>query len=55
MTEAEVVYTSEKYGSDEAGNGTESQPYKTVLHALKVKGLQATIYVDTKEEGAETS
>ncbi|KAI5722518.1 hypothetical protein M8J76_009535 [Diaphorina citri] len=54
MTEAEVVYTSEKYGSDEAGNGTESQPYKTVLHALKVKGLQATIYVDNKEEGAET-
>ena len=37
MAGAGEVYTSEKFGSDETGDGSESKPYKTVLHALKAK------------------
>ena len=29
--EGTIVYTSEKHGSDENGDGTESKPFKTAL------------------------
>jgi asparaginyl-tRNA synthetase len=47
------VYTSEKKGNDESGDGTEAAPFKTVLQALKTSGGEPwpTIYVDSKEEG----
>lgn len=53
------IYTSEKSGSDESGNGTESQPFKTILHALKVKATPGqdplpVIYVDNKEENTDS-
>lgn len=48
-----VVYTSEKAGDDDSGDGTEDKPFKTVLHALKAAGKEPwpTIYVDSKEGG----
>lgn len=47
------IYTSEKRGSDESGNGTEGKPLKTILQAMRQAGKEPfpTIYVDAKEEG----
>ena len=47
------MYTSEKTGSDESGDGTEVNPFKTILQALRSAGKEPwpTIYVDSKEEG----
>jgi asparaginyl-tRNA synthetase len=47
------IYTSDKNGSDESGDGTEMKPFKTVLQAMRVAGKEPfpTIYVDAKEEG----
>uniref|UniRef100_A0A1B6GQ09 Asparagine--tRNA ligase, cytoplasmic n=1 Tax=Cuerna arida TaxID=1464854 RepID=A0A1B6GQ09_9HEMI len=47
------IYTSEKTGCDETGDGTESKPFKTVLQAMRHAGKEPfpTIYVDAKEEG----
>lgn len=47
------MYTSEKFGSDENGNGTEAKPFKTILQAMRKAGKEPfpTIYVDAKEEG----
>uniref|UniRef100_A0A8D8S9C7 Asparagine--tRNA ligase, cytoplasmic n=1 Tax=Cacopsylla melanoneura TaxID=428564 RepID=A0A8D8S9C7_9HEMI len=50
------VYTSEKFGSDETGDGSENKPFKTVMHALKAKCTAGqdplpNIFVDNKEEG----
>ncbi|XP_064607718.1 asparagine--tRNA ligase, cytoplasmic-like [Liolophura sinensis] len=47
------IYTSEKTGSDESGDGTEGKPFKTVLQALRRAGGEPfpSIYVDGKEEG----
>lgn len=49
------MYTSEKYGSDEKGNGSESAPFKTVLKAMHFIGKEPfpEIYVDGKEEGVK--
>jgi asparaginyl-tRNA synthetase len=47
------LYTSEKDGSDENGDGTEQKPFKTILQAMKfwAKGEPfPVIYVDSKEE-----
>lgn len=46
------IYTSEKTGNDETGNGTEAAPFKTVLQALKHYGKEPfpTIYVDSKDD-----
>ncbi|XP_045138149.1 asparagine--tRNA ligase, cytoplasmic-like isoform X2 [Portunus trituberculatus] len=46
------IYTSEKHGSDETGDGTEASPYKTALQAMRKAGKEPfpTIYVDSKEE-----
>ncbi|XP_046358872.1 asparagine--tRNA ligase, cytoplasmic-like [Haliotis rufescens] len=45
------IYTSEKTGSDETGDGTEGKPLKTVLQAMRKAGKEPfpTIYVDGKE------
>jgi len=48
------LFTSEKKGNDECGDGSESSPFKTVLQALRAAGgvePLPTIYVDSKEEG----
>lgn len=44
------VYTSEKNGSDESGDGTDKKPFKTILKAMKFVGKEPfpTIYVDAK-------
>lgn len=46
------LYTSEKKGSDEAGDGTEQNPFKTVLQAMRHAGKEPfpSILVDAKEE-----
>ncbi|XP_046571240.1 asparagine--tRNA ligase, cytoplasmic-like isoform X2 [Haliotis rubra] len=45
------IYTSEKTGSDESGDGTEGKPFKTVLQVNTQAGKEPfpTIYVDGKE------
>jgi len=48
-----AIYTSEKHGSDETGDGTAEKPYKTTPFALKKSGkidTFAAIYVDAKDE-----
>ncbi|XP_031557265.1 asparagine--tRNA ligase, cytoplasmic-like isoform X2 [Actinia tenebrosa] len=49
-----VMYTSEKEGSDETGDGSFQKPFKTVMHALHQadgKEPQPSIMVDGKEDG----
>ncbi|XP_034938975.1 asparagine--tRNA ligase, cytoplasmic [Chelonus insularis] len=45
------IYTSEKNGSDETGDGTEAKPFKTILQAMRFAGKEPfpTIYQDSKE------
>ncbi|XP_042203973.1 asparagine--tRNA ligase, cytoplasmic-like isoform X1 [Homarus americanus] len=47
------IYTSDKLGSDDTGDGTPDKPYKTALQAMRKAGKEPfpTIYVDGKEEG----
>lgn len=47
------LYTSEKNGNDESGDGTMSKPFKTILKAMKHAGKEPfpVIYVDSKSEG----
>lgn len=47
------IYTSDKNGSDECGDGTEEKPFKTILQAMRHVGKEPfpVIYVDSKEEG----
>ncbi|KAG8226985.1 hypothetical protein J437_LFUL000290 [Ladona fulva] len=47
------VYTSEKHGSDDNGDGTAAKPFKTILKAMHHIGKEPfpTIHVDSKEEG----
>jgi len=48
-----AIYSSEKHGSDETGEGTAEKPYKTSAFALKKSGKIdsfAAIYVDAKDE-----
>ena len=54
VTDDKAIYTSEKAGSDETGDGSEEKPFKTALQALRVAVQEPwpTIYVDAKEEGA---
>lgn len=50
------IYTSEQYGDDEKGDGTDSKPFKTILHAMRFAGKEPfpPIYVDSKVEGEVT-
>ncbi|XP_053958249.1 asparagine--tRNA ligase, cytoplasmic [Anastrepha ludens] len=50
------IYTSEKNGSDENGNGTKENPYKTILQAMRHAKAEPfpTIYVDSKDLKAES-
>ncbi|XP_020293080.1 asparagine--tRNA ligase, cytoplasmic [Pseudomyrmex gracilis] len=52
-TITESIYTSEKYGSDETGNGSENKPFKTVLRAMRHAGKEPfpIIYQDSREDG----
>lgn len=47
-----ALYTSEKYGSDETGDGTDAKPFKTVLQAMRSAGSEPfpMIFVDSKIE-----
>ncbi|CAH0696874.1 unnamed protein product [Spodoptera exigua] len=46
------IYTSDKKGSDETGDGTEAKPFKTILQAMRHAGKEPfpTIYVDAKDD-----
>lgn len=46
------LFTSEKSGSDETGDGTEQKPFKTIARALRHAGQEPfpTIQVDGKSE-----
>ncbi|PNF33268.1 Asparagine--tRNA ligase, cytoplasmic [Cryptotermes secundus] len=48
-----ALYTSDKNGSDETGDGSEGNPFRTVLQAMRHAGKEPfpIIYVDAKEEG----
>lgn len=48
----EPIYTSEKNGHDESGDGTEQKPFKTILQAMRHAGSEPfpIIYVDGKED-----
>ncbi|EDW90384.1 asparagine--tRNA ligase, cytoplasmic [Drosophila yakuba] len=48
------IFTSEKKGSDESGDGSESKPFKTILQAMRHAGKEPfpTIYVDSKDPNA---
>ncbi|XP_053694291.1 asparagine--tRNA ligase, cytoplasmic [Sabethes cyaneus] len=50
------LYTSEKRGDDEAGDGTAEKPFKTILRAMKHAGKEPfpTIYVDSKNDKTES-
>lgn len=47
------IYTSEKHGNDEIGDGSESKPFKTVLKAMRhaAKEPFPIIYQDSREDG----
>lgn len=49
------IYTSEKKGNDETGQGTEKSPYKTIMQAMRHAGKEPfpPIYVDSKDEKSE--
>ncbi|XP_035699077.1 asparagine--tRNA ligase, cytoplasmic-like [Branchiostoma floridae] len=47
------LYTSEKEGNDDSGDGTQGKPFKTVLQAIRHAGKEPfpSILVDGKKEG----
>ncbi|XP_028416004.1 asparagine--tRNA ligase, cytoplasmic-like isoform X1 [Dendronephthya gigantea] len=49
----DILYSSEKFGCDDSGDGTEGKPFKTVLKTMKFYGKEPfpKIMVDSKEEG----
>lgn len=49
------LYTSEKNGNDETGDGSSENPFKTILQAMRHAGKEPfpTIYVDSKEDGGK--
>ncbi|CAN0320610.1 unnamed protein product [Lampetra fluviatilis] len=48
-----AVYTSERDGDDESGDGSQQKPFKSALQALKSAGKEPfpSVYVDAKAEG----
>jgi asparaginyl-tRNA synthetase len=53
LSDMPAVFTSEKNGNDEQGDGTEQAPFKTVLRAMHHVGSEPfpQVMVDIKEEG----
>ncbi|XP_076664562.1 asparagine--tRNA ligase isoform X1 [Andrena cerasifolii] len=49
----DAIYTSQKIGNDETGNGTESAPFKTILKAMRHAGKEPfpPIYQDSQKDG----
>ncbi|KPI93193.1 Asparaginyl-tRNA synthetase, cytoplasmic [Papilio xuthus] len=49
------LYTSEKKGNDETGDGSREKPFKTILQAMRHAGKEPfpAIYVDSKDENTE--
>lgn len=49
------LYTSEKKGNDETGDGTKEKPFKSILQAMRKAGKEPfpVIYVDGKNDGVE--
>ncbi|KAK7496951.1 hypothetical protein BaRGS_00011931 [Batillaria attramentaria] len=47
------IYTSERTGSDETGDGSKDKPFKSVLQAMRKAGKEPfpPIFVDSKTEG----
>lgn len=47
------IYTSEKNGSDETGDGSDKNPFKTILRAMRHAGKEPfpVIYQDSREDG----
>ncbi|XP_064474958.1 asparagine--tRNA ligase, cytoplasmic-like isoform X1 [Ornithodoros turicata] len=45
------IYSSESFGSDETGDGSEGKPVKTILQAMRLAGSEPfpTMYVDGKD------
>jgi hypothetical protein len=46
------IFTSEKSGNDDAGDGTEGNPFKTIFQAMRHAGKEPfpVIYVDAKDD-----
>lgn len=46
-----AIFTSEKFGNDETGDGSESKPFKTILQAMRHVGKEPfpIIYSDAKD------
>lgn len=49
---SDELYTSDKSGSDENGDGSETKPFKTILQAMRHAGKEPfpIIYVDSKDD-----
>ncbi|KAK9294160.1 hypothetical protein QLX08_011143 [Tetragonisca angustula] len=49
----DAIYTSQKHGNDETGDGSESNPFKTILRAMRYAGKEPfpPIYQDSHEDG----
>ncbi|XP_063697093.1 asparagine--tRNA ligase, cytoplasmic [Culicoides brevitarsis] len=49
------IYTSDKHGNDETGNGSKESPFKTVLKAMHHAGKEPfpPIFVDCKDEKSQ--
>ena len=54
LDEKPALFTSEKHGSDENGDGTEGNPFKTVIQAMRCAKVEPfpVIMVDGKGENA---
>lgn len=52
FTGAGEIYTSEKNGSDETGDGSQEKPFKSILQAMRCAGTEPfpQIYVDGKAD-----
>ncbi|CAK9809422.1 Asparagine--tRNA ligase, cytoplasmic [Anthophora quadrimaculata] len=50
---ADAIYTSQKNGNDETGDGTKSNPFKTILQAMRFVNKEPfpPIYQDSNEDG----